>query len=82
MRLGCVISQNHEFNEAVRAICRFASPSQFSMHLAASLLEDRGYVRSLLEKSQTRLLRNRLLAESLLAEVGFDFHNDGYVPPH
>ncbi|KAI0909023.1 PLP-dependent transferase [Ustulina deusta] len=77
MRLGCVISQNHEFNEAVRAICRFASPSQFSMHLAASLLEDRGYVRSLLEKSQTRLLRNRLLAESLLSEVGFDFHNDG-----
>ncbi|KAJ3561047.1 hypothetical protein NPX13_g9095 [Xylaria arbuscula] len=41
-RLGCVISRNREFTDAVRAVCRFGSPSQFSMHIAASLLQDKG----------------------------------------
>ncbi|KAI0814345.1 PLP-dependent transferase [Xylaria sp. FL0064] len=77
MRLGCVISQNSEFNNAVRAICRFASPSQYSMHIAASFLEDQAYVRSYLEKARARLLQNRLLAESLLSAASIDFYNNG-----
>ncbi|KAI1352090.1 PLP-dependent transferase [Xylaria sp. FL0043] len=77
MRLGCVISQNQEFNNAVRAICRFASPSQYSMHIAASFLEDQAYVRSYLEKARARLLQNRMLAESLLSAASIDFYNDG-----
>ncbi|GAP84010.1 putative classes I and II family [Rosellinia necatrix] len=77
MRLGCVISQNREFTDAVRSRCRFASPSQFSMEIAASLLEDQDYIRSFLEESHARLLQNRLLAESLLSRAGIDFHDKG-----
>ncbi|KAF2964933.1 hypothetical protein GQX73_g8650 [Xylaria multiplex] len=76
-RLGCVVSQNREFTDAVRAICRFASPSQFSMHITASLLEDQDYIRSFLDKSRARLLQNRLAAESLLSEAGIAFHDAG-----
>lgn len=77
MRLGCMISQNSEFIDAVRSICRFASPSQFSMEIAASFLEDQEHVRSFLEKSHLRLLQHRLLAESLLSEAGIPFHDKG-----
>ncbi|KAI0420287.1 PLP-dependent transferase [Xylaria grammica] len=76
-RLGCVVSQNRDFTDAVRAICRFASPSQFSMQIAASLLEDQDYIRSFLATSRARLLHNRLVAESLLSEAGVAFHDHG-----
>ncbi|KAI0531850.1 pyridoxal phosphate-dependent transferase [Xylaria digitata] len=71
------MSKNREFTDAVRAICCFASPSQFSMHIAASLLEDQDCIRSFLDKSRVRLLQNRLLAEPLLSEAGIAFHDAG-----
>ena len=51
------------------------------MHIAASLLEDKSYLRSFLEKARATLLKSRLLAESLLSEAGVDFHAGGYVFP-
>ncbi|KAJ5995755.1 acc synthase [Penicillium waksmanii] len=66
MRLGCVISQNKEFNKAIRALC-----------LAATLLEDQEFIRKFLAKSHTLLLRNRLLAEELLKQAGIDFYDKG-----
>ncbi|KAL8852337.1 MAG: hypothetical protein Q9221_002833 [Calogaya cf. arnoldii] len=78
LRLGCVISQNPNFSKATRAICRFSSPSQFSMHLAAEFLEDRAFVTQFLQKSHGRLLQSRLLAESLLTRAaGFEYHQKG-----
>ncbi|KAI1136382.1 acc synthase [Hypoxylon sp. FL0543] len=79
MRLGCVISQNSEFTEATRAICRFSSPSQYAMDLAAKFLEDQEYVAKFLEKSQKLLLHSRVVAESLLTHEGILFHEKGYV---
>ncbi|KAI1424379.1 PLP-dependent transferase [Xylaria sp. FL1777] len=76
-RLGCVISQNSEFNHAVRAVCRFASPSQYSMYIAASFLGDQAYVRSYLKKARASLWHNRQLAESLLSEASIDFYKEG-----
>ncbi|KAI0405233.1 PLP-dependent transferase [Xylaria palmicola] len=61
LRLGCMVSQNRELTDAVRAICRFPSPSH----------------RPFLEKSRARLLRDRLLAESLLSQAGIRFHDQG-----
>ncbi|MCJ1290796.1 hypothetical protein MMC34_002338 [Xylographa carneopallida] len=77
LRLGCVISQNLEFSKATRAICRFSSPSQFSMDLAAKFLEDRAFVTQFLQKSRHRLLQARLLAENLLTQAEIDFHQNG-----
>ncbi|KAI1771506.1 acc synthase [Hypoxylon cercidicola] len=77
MRLGCVVSQNADFTKAARAQCRFNSPSQFSMDLAAKLLEDQDYVAKFLEKSQSLLSQARSLAEDLLTEAGIQFHQKG-----
>ncbi|KAI1412752.1 acc synthase [Hypoxylon sp. FL1857] len=77
MRLGCVISQNEEFTKATRAICRFCSPSQYSMDLAAQLLEDQEYVKKFLERSQALLLHSRVVAEDLLTHGGIPFHEQG-----
>ncbi|RSL58227.1 hypothetical protein CEP54_007885 [Fusarium duplospermum] len=51
LRLGCVITQNQEFSKAVRAICRFSSPSQLSMDLAAKFLEDEAFVDEFLKNN-------------------------------
>lgn len=77
MRLGCIISQNTEFTNATRAICRFSSPSQFAMEIAAKILEDQEYVTGLLEKSHRLLLHGRLVAEDLLAKANISFHKKG-----
>ncbi|KAI0377193.1 acc synthase [Hypomontagnella monticulosa] len=77
MRLGCVITQNVDFSKAVRAICRFSTPSQYSMHLAAQLLEDQEYLAGFLHMSQQRLTQSRLLAEDLLTKAGINFHQKG-----
>ncbi|OTA96534.1 hypothetical protein M434DRAFT_392721 [Hypoxylon sp. CO27-5] len=77
MRLGCLISQNEKFTRATRAICRFCSPSQYSMDLAAKVLGDQEYVTKFLERSQLLLLHSRVLAEDLLSQAGIDFHEKG-----
>ncbi|KAI1640709.1 pyridoxal phosphate-dependent transferase [Biscogniauxia mediterranea] len=77
MRLGCVISQNQDFTNATRATCRFSSPSQFSMELAAQLLEDQEFLAQFLQKSDRLLLQNRLLAEDILERAGIEFHKPG-----
>ncbi|VUC33965.1 unnamed protein product, partial [Clonostachys rosea] len=77
MRLGCVISQNTDFTKAVQAVSRFASPSKFSMALAAKFLEDRQFVHQFLQKSQSKLLQGRLYAEELLKQTDIPFHDKG-----
>ncbi|KAI0880483.1 acc synthase [Annulohypoxylon maeteangense] len=77
MRLGCVISQNDEFTKATRALCRFSSPSQYSMDLATKILEDQEYVAKFLEKSKLSLTRARLVTEDLLNKAGIGFHQKG-----
>ncbi|KAJ4217967.1 hypothetical protein NW759_008562 [Fusarium solani] len=77
LRLGCVITQNKEFSKAVRAICRFSSPSQLSMDLAAKFLEEEVFVDQFLEKSRTRLHSGRALTENLLKEFDIDYHEKG-----
>ncbi|KAL8673111.1 MAG: hypothetical protein Q9168_002466 [Polycauliona sp. 1 TL-2023] len=77
LRLGCIVTQNIDFSKATRAICRFSSPSQFSMHLAAEFLEDRAFVTHFLRKSHQRLLQSRILAESLLTRAGLEYYQEG-----
>ncbi|KAH8897571.1 PLP-dependent transferase [Thozetella sp. PMI_491] len=78
MRLGCLASQNLEFIKAARSICRFSSPSHFSMEIAARLLEDQNFVAQFLEKSHRLLLQTRLLAEELVSREGIAYHEPGY----
>ena len=47
------------------------------MSLAATMLEDQGFITKFLEKSHAVLLRNRLLAEELLKQAGISFHDKG-----
>ncbi|KAH9894579.1 acc synthase [Xylariomycetidae sp. FL2044] len=77
LRLGCLVSQNEQFTRATRATCRFSWPSQYSMALAANLLEDQAFVREFLAKSRQRLTRARALAEVLLTEAGIEYHKKG-----
>ncbi|KAK6953322.1 hypothetical protein Daesc_005625 [Daldinia eschscholtzii] len=51
--------------------------SKFSMDLAAKFLDDQEYVTKFLEKSQSLLLRNRLIAEELLDQAGVGYHKKG-----
>ncbi|KAM3071737.1 hypothetical protein ACMFMG_009607 [Clarireedia jacksonii] len=77
LRLGCVISQNTEFSNAIRAGCRFSSPSQLSMEIAAKFLEDQDYVKQFLTKSHREILKSRLLTEQLLTEANVLYSDKG-----
>ncbi|KAI0164074.1 acc synthase [Xylariaceae sp. FL1272] len=77
LRLGCLISKNEQLTKAARAICRFSSPSQFSMDLAAKILEDQSFVRTFLDKSSRCLTQARALAEELLTEINISYHKPG-----
>ncbi|KAI2616791.1 acc synthase [Hypoxylon sp. NC1633] len=77
MRLGCVVSQNTEFIKAIRAVCRFSSPSQFTMELATKILEDQNFFSKFNEKSLRLLSQARLMAEGLLSQAGINFHRKG-----
>ncbi|KAI1268178.1 acc synthase [Xylariaceae sp. FL1019] len=77
LRLGCLVSQNEQLTKAARAICRFSSPSQFSMELAAKILEDQTFVIPFLEKSSRCLTQARALAEQLLTEINISYHKPG-----
>lgn len=61
-------------------LSRFSSPSQFSMSLAATMLEDQSFIKQFLSKSHSLLLQNRLLAEDLLRQAGIEFYDKGYGP--
>lgn len=81
----CLVSDLYRFFPngcSYLSISRFSSPSQFSMHLAAKLLEDQTFVLQFIEKSHRLLLQNRLLAEDLLARAGINYHQEGYVTLH
>ncbi|KAF2159607.1 hypothetical protein M409DRAFT_37907 [Zasmidium cellare ATCC 36951] len=77
LRLGCIISQNKRFSDAARAICRFSSPSQLSMALSASLLEDREFIERFLDQAQMVLRDGRLFAEWLLDENKIPYSRHG-----
>ncbi|KUJ10213.1 PLP-dependent transferase [Mollisia scopiformis] len=77
LRLGCLITRNAEFSDAARSLCRFSSPSQISMSLAAALLEDRIFLKSLLESSHSALYKSRKVAEVALEQVGIKYHREG-----
>ncbi|RMZ81566.1 hypothetical protein DV737_g2466, partial [Chaetothyriales sp. CBS 132003] len=78
LRLGCLITHNADFASAARGLwSRFSSPSQFSMSLAADLLEDRAFLRPYLAKSLTLLSQARLVAEQALDEAGLNYHRKG-----
>ena len=51
------------------------------MEIASRILEDRPFIRNFLAKSQTALLRQRLLAEHELDEAGIAYSREGYVHP-
>ncbi|PQE11434.1 1-aminocyclopropane-1-carboxylate synthase 1 protein [Rutstroemia sp. NJR-2017a BBW] len=77
LRLGCIISQNTEFSNAIRAGCRFSSPSQLSMEIAAKLLEDQDHMKQFLAKSHREILKSRLLTEQLLSDANVSYSDKG-----
>jgi 1-aminocyclopropane-1-carboxylate synthase len=79
LRLGCVVSRNHDFTTAIRGgVCRFSSPSSMSMDIAVQMLQDRDFIRSYLSTSAALLAKQRLLAESLLDQAGIKYYASGY----
>lgn len=56
---------------------RFASPSQLSMHVVASILADESFLADLLEQSQARLGIARAKTEKMLDRVGIPYHSKG-----
>ena len=73
-----MISRNTSLTTAVRGgVCRFSSPSIFSMHIAAEMLQDRAFIRQYLERGREVLLKQRLLVEALLDEVGLEYYREG-----
>ena len=47
------------------------------MGLAATMLEDREFIKALLLKARSDLEKARRLAEGLLKEAGIDYHRKG-----
>ncbi|KAF7133606.1 hypothetical protein CNMCM5793_004735 [Aspergillus hiratsukae] len=62
LRLGCLISRNERFLQAV-----------LSMSVATAVLEDRGFVESFLQKSRRLLRSQRDLAARTLDEAGIPY---------
>jgi 1-aminocyclopropane-1-carboxylate synthase len=75
-----VISHNNAFTQAVRGgVCRFSSPSHFSMDIATKMLEDRPFITNFLQDSVEALARQRVLVEAMLDEAKIRYSKEGYV---
>ncbi|EAL85010.1 aminotransferase, classes I and II family [Aspergillus fumigatus Af293] len=68
LRLGCLISRNKRFLQAV-----------LSMSIAAAVLEDQGFVESFLQKSRRLLRSQRDLAARALDEAGIPYAQGAIV---
>ncbi|KAH1291815.1 hypothetical protein KXV68_005057 [Aspergillus fumigatus] len=73
LRLGCLISRNERFLQAVLSMSRFHWPSHISCSIAAAVLEDQGFVESFLQKSRRLLRSQRDLAARALDEAGIPY---------
>ncbi|KAF2099405.1 PLP-dependent transferase [Rhizodiscina lignyota] len=74
LRLGCLISRSKVVNDAIRPICRFASPSEISGFLAAELLDEKDLVKSFIEQSRKALFQSHRFAAGLLHEAGIKYY--------
>ncbi|KAL1891976.1 hypothetical protein Sste5346_007320 [Sporothrix stenoceras] len=73
LRLGSLITRNIELRHAVICNMRFHNPSGVSLAIATTLLEDREFVASFIEKSGARLRDSRLYTMSVLDAVGIKY---------
>ncbi|GFF75125.1 1-aminocyclopropane-1-carboxylate synthase 6 [Aspergillus lentulus] len=77
LRLGCLISRNERFLQAVLSMSRFHWPSHISCSIATAVLEDRDFVESFLQKSRRLLRSQRDLAARALDEAGIPYAQGG-----
>lgn len=73
LRLGCLTSRSKAVNDAIRPICRFASPSEISGALAAELLDDKAFILSWIQTIRTALRGSFTFATKLLDETGIRY---------
>ncbi|PKX90106.1 acc synthase [Aspergillus novofumigatus IBT 16806] len=77
LRLGCLISQNQKFLQAVLSMSRFHWPSHISCSIATAILEDQGFVEAFIHKSRRFLRSQRDLATRVLEEAGIPYTQGG-----
>lgn len=73
LRIGCLWSLNSELQRAIIALAGFHWLGQMDQIVAATLLEDSGFVAEFLETSRSRLARANALARRLLDEAGIPY---------
>ncbi|KAF7169104.1 hypothetical protein CNMCM5623_001912 [Aspergillus felis] len=77
LRLGCLISRNERFLQAVLSMSRFHWPSNMSCSIATAVLEDQDFVETFLRKSRRLLRSQRDLAARALEEAGIPYAHGG-----
>lgn len=70
LRVGCLISRNEELKKAVTAVQRFCSVGGPSVAIATHMLEDRDWIRSVVELSRTRLAEAYTFVTRRLTDMG------------
>ncbi|KAI0469955.1 PLP-dependent transferase [Xylariaceae sp. FL0804] len=77
LRLGALVSRNGGVTAAVRALCRFAAPSELSMAVWAAMLRDAGFLETYFAENTARLGREYRRSVALLDELGIPYVQGG-----
>ncbi|KAF2435130.1 1-aminocyclopropane-1-carboxylate synthase 1 [Tothia fuscella] len=77
LRFGCLISRNAQLNHSLWPMCRFASPSDFSDHIAAHMLADTRFVAEFLAKSRVEIAEAYQRASRHLDKAGIPYYRHG-----
>jgi 1-aminocyclopropane-1-carboxylate synthase len=75
LRIGCVISQsNQSLVAALGAHVPYSYPSALLDYIAASLLEDQGFVEGYITENRQRLVENYIFVTEFLKQHGFTYY--------
>lgn len=77
VKIGCLISRNEALKQAVTAVQRFTAVSGLSNVVAASMLEDRVFVRQLVTLIRDRLAEAYQFVTSRLRKIGVQYMEGG-----
>ncbi|TVY80564.1 putative aminotransferase gliI [Lachnellula suecica] len=77
IRLGCLISQNEGMTKATQAIGRFNWPSEISISIATTILEDTAFVTKYTNESRKLLVERYTLATETLDKAGINYSREG-----
>jgi len=77
LKVGCLISRNEELKKAVTAVQRFCAVGGPSVAIATQMLEDREWIRTIVELSKSRLAEAYAFFTGRLRDIGIRYMEGG-----